>query len=521
MHLFLFSYDFFYESALFRNDQYPELGTQTMVCKHSDFVDSKFRQWALKVVTSESSGANQSDFDPFFFDLIVTFPRSNDNHEAHVRCATKLGLDGSQSTKNIKSDITAYRESTYLTISDLNDNTVRATDANIIANLTIRNLIPLSAEYLRALDLASEDIPELLVYDNTSPIAFRAVLLWAIYMGNRLEYCVSTNSKDAVVNYPELCIPCTLHQEMRIGEAIFNKVQQETYTIWQKESKKIALQKMVELSKIINAALENMPDACYRSFDTNSMSYEVKVDASNKVEAFKLSGIRQRKVLNHRRQIIDCCFPDNHAAAQDRRASYTDLMDTFVSIRDKLRKDDDFTDEEIVLLQIEMDKFCTLFTTMFGTAAETNYIHLLESGDLTYYLKKYRNLHRHNTTCIEATVAYLRGFLLRKTQHWGNSGTGSNKRKFASAEALQKIMLRNAGRLIGRAHSKKSPGKTLNKVAAYVEKGKNILQNKRKREPSDKADKRQRGRPIKVMPAQQNQASIPSTPLDDVDVLKR
>jgi hypothetical protein len=309
---------------------------------------------------------------------------------------------------------------------------------------------------------------------------------------------------------------------MRIGEAIFNKLQQETYVLWTTESKKVAQKKMEELSLIINAALENIPDTTYGSFDTNSMSYEVKVDSSsNKVESFKLSGVRQRKVFNIRDQIIDCCFPVNLAAAKDRRESYIKLCDKFVSIRDALRRDDDFTDDEISMLQIEMDRFCLLFIQMFGTAAETNYIHLLESGDLIYYLKRFRNLHRHNTTCIEATVAYLRGFLLRKTQHWGNSGKGKSKRKFASAEALQKIMLRKAGRSIGRARTNRSPGKTLNKVSEYVAQGKHILKKRKQEQTSlfrnDQNVPKKRGRPTKTAITQQQPAEVPTTPPLDTE----
>lgn len=66
------------------------------------------------------------------------------------------------------------------------------------------------------------------------------------------------------------------------------------------------------------------------------------------------------------------------------------------------------------------------------------------------------NIHRHNTTIVEATVKFMRGYLVRRTQNRGNSGNGDTRTKYFTSNAVQKLMLRMAGRTIG--EMKRSPG---------------------------------------------------------------
>jgi hypothetical protein len=451
--------------------------------------------------------------DSFYLDLMVSFPSSNDKIDDLKSFSDRLGLDYSGLDKEkIKKNIINYKDSVYLTIEDIKTNNIRATLQNIDQNLTIRNLSYPSENYEIAYNEAKVLCPELDQYSPDTLEAKKYVLLWAIYMGNRLAYCREAERTDAMVLYPECCIPCTLHGECRIGEAIFNKLQQDTYNKHLQVRKKDALEKMKELSVVINAALEGIPETSFGNFDSKLMTYEIKTDvSSNKVSPFKLSCVRQRKVYGVWDHVVECCFPadfvDGDILRLERKQDYLELGHMFNFIRDSLRKDDDFTDEEINSLQLKMDTFCDKYTTMFGLEI-TNYIHLWQSGDLCFYLKRYGNIHRHNTTCMEAIVGYLRSFLFRRTQNNGSSGNKDGRKKFALSKAVKKIMLRKTGRSIGRLRVNRSPAsKNIDLVSSLTTKGRDI--NKGTNEGN-----RKRGRPKKEM-LKESQESFPDSQYDE------
>ena len=59
--------------------------------------------------------------------------------------------------------------------------------------------------------------------------------------------------------------------------------------------------------------------------------------------------------------------------------------------RDEAQPD---SDVDIVDLQNNIDNWYRLWISLTGIEGMTNYIHLLGSGHITYYLKKYMNLRR-------------------------------------------------------------------------------------------------------------------------------
>jgi len=62
------------------------------------------------------------------------------------------------------------------------------------------------------------------------------------------------------------------------------------------------------------------------------------------------------------------------------------MFKLFAEISIMLQKDEDFDEEEIMILQDKMDSFCLLYKELFGTDAVTNYIHLWAAGHIRSYL---------------------------------------------------------------------------------------------------------------------------------------
>lgn len=175
--------------------------------------------------------------------------------------------------------------------------------------------------------------------------------------------------------------------------------------------------KLRDINCLINDALCNSPSTYLDAEEEeeekdSSFSYEVKVE-NRKILDFKVSNARMRKVAHRFEEFIDVCFSNiisNDIDIEERKQQYKSLFRLFLDATQILRKDDDFCDSEINDVQLLMDRFFILFIQMFGPASVTNYIHLWGSGDIRYYLTKYRNIHRHSTISLECTVGFMRRF---------------------------------------------------------------------------------------------------------------
>jgi len=61
-----------------------------------------------------------------------------------------------------------------------------------------------------------------------------------------------------------------------------------------------------------------------------------------------------------------------------------------------LRKTQEYTDEDIEIFQDKIDSFFKAYVETSGASKEgiTNYIHMLGSAHVAYYMKKHRNLYK-------------------------------------------------------------------------------------------------------------------------------
>lgn len=276
-----------------------------------------------------------------------------------------------------------------------------------------------------------------------------------------------------------------------LGSNIISKLIAESYSLASKISSKDSRVKVTSINHFINKAFSgcsssepnNEGDGEIDEEITSECSYEIKIE-NNKPADFKVSNARMRKVAVCYEELIDVCFKDINPAIRvsdmsmdGRKQDYMDLFRLFIETAAMLRIDDDFSDHEINEIQLSMDKFFRLYINMFGRTSITNYIHLWGSGDLRYYLNKYRNLHRHSTTSLECTVGFMRRyvyfylhfllavsfiytvhrFLLSKTNCGGNTGKGETRKKFSHAEAILKWMLRSSTRTIDALRQVRSP----------------------------------------------------------------
>ena len=128
-------------------------------------------------------------------------------------------------------------------------------------------------------------------------------------------------------------------------------------------------------------------------------------------------------------------------------------MVTFPPIIVGLRKRSSFSDVEIFDLQKNIDNWYRLWISLTGIERIINYIHLLGSGHIMYYLKKYRNLYRYSNQSLERLNKRVKIFYLQRTQRGGHgksAGEEANnihicKHTKPIARWLQKVIMWNTG----------------------------------------------------------------------------
>ena len=116
--------------------------------------------------------------------------------------------------------------------------------------------------------------------------------------------------------------------------------------------------------------------------------------SAGKLKPISLSNGSARKVVKNSALLFDLVF-ENHPVGCVRRNMFKDFItDKFASVIEKLRHRVDFTDDDLIDLQRKVDIFYDLWFKSYGKDGLKNYVHLLGSSHVMYYLKKHRNLYK-------------------------------------------------------------------------------------------------------------------------------
>jgi hypothetical protein len=89
---------------------------------------------------------------------------------------------------------------------------------------------------------------------------------------------------------------------------------------------------------------------------------------------------------------------------------------------EKLRQKNDFTEEDILEIQGDVDDWFQDWVSLHGADGMTNYIHLLASGHVSEYLSRHRNMYKHSQQDWEAFNALLKSLYFLRTGHGSGGG---------------------------------------------------------------------------------------------------
>jgi hypothetical protein len=239
----------------------------------------------------------------------------------------------------------------------------------------------------------------------------------------------------AVALAVEKLVPCILHMKLRLTEKLFHC--------------------------LINSALERYGDSPYdanqrKLFDTTiSECIRGKIlgneecgrpsqftftwcKGNRSVEKPSFTGSGCNKVLVGLKKLATQIFDptldeesENNDERLNVRTKNSNLLATWLSIGENLvpmwkliEQHDDFTQDQILQLHKRCNTFMCQWVELYGHVHITNYIHIIGSGHLPYFAKKYGNLYRFSQQGWEALNQMIKHFYFNNTNHGGSSGNG-------------------------------------------------------------------------------------------------
>jgi len=121
--------------------------------------------------------------------------------------------------------------------------------------------------------------------------------------------------------------------------------------------------------------------------------------------------------------IIDGSIPDNEGEFKEKLLMACSKYNEAISILTSHRA---LTDEEIDTFQDLIDDFFETWVELFGHDGLTNYLHLLGSGHVMYFLQKYRCLYIYSQQGWEALNSVCTSYILQNSSRGGRN-SGQNK----------------------------------------------------------------------------------------------
>ena len=229
----------------------------------------------------------------------------------------------------------------------------------------------------------------------------KLILLFAKFIGNRLEYCNVKRDRTRVVTRIEMLIPCGIHNNIRIPSTLLTYLRKEV------DNRKdlLAPQKMLfgqKLEESINASIGS----------GNSASFNFTIEKS-RVQVVSLTGVKLFQVMGNWSSLVDVVFAGLDAPADmEKRMKWCDLGERFLDIMYLLNFKYDMNSSQIDRFQLCVDLFCSRFRELIGLDKETNYIQNMSAGVFSYFLRQYGSIYAYNNTAMEACAGREQDFII-------------------------------------------------------------------------------------------------------------
>lgn len=296
------------------------------------------------------------------------------------------------------------------------------------ANLKITKKIA-KQEYMRTtllpeLKLREKDMNDVMNLSYTAKIELLQVHLikeeYLSYIYTTLDK--SRTTREAALVLIEQCIPCSLHLDLRITEKTFKVLLQEGLNKCENNNDYIK-----KIEDFINNVVFGRSER-----RTGHWKFPLAIGSNDTVADLSIGGQYTYKYYDNYIGLIDACIEN-----EVRRSQWKSIIQKYIEFTKIINQKTNFTDNDIDKFDDLVDDWFQEIVDNFGINMITNYIHMLGSGHVSYYMKKYRNLYRYNQQGWEGLNSKITDYFFR------HSGKGGGKGNKLYIDAVGRMLLRD------------------------------------------------------------------------------
>jgi hypothetical protein len=242
----------------------------------------------------------------------------------------------------------------------------------------------------------------------------------------------SEQGKEAALMLIHQAIPCIMHLENRSGEKILTMLLSVGADHYQRHRGGASLDGYVkEVQRIVQTIILGT--------EWRPKQWRVPMkEKGDEIGKVSLSNSTTRQFMSNCYPLIDYIFSRPEDA--ELRTKWRDTITLYNSAIDLLRKPTIFSDDEIEEFQTLVDDFYKHWIELVGREGITNYIHMLGSGHIAYYLQVHRNLYKFSQQNWESLNEKMKVTYFRNTQRGGN--WGKNEREGSYLLSVIKVFQR-------------------------------------------------------------------------------
>ncbi len=222
--------------------------------------------------------------------------------------------------------------------------------------------------------------------------------------------------KEAAMILLEQAIPCIMHLENRVGEKILTVLLSLGADLFQRR------RRVKSLTNYANGVQHIVNTTC---LGTRHRPKQWRLHLGKKNDTIlkvSLSNKKTRKLMDTIGNIIDHIF--QHPDDAPMQNIWHSMMQKYNSAIRILRKKSEYTNDDIARFQELIDDFFLSYIEDSGAGKEgvTNYLHMLASGHIKYYMTVHRNLYKFSQQGWESLNAKYKLTFFNHTQRGGNFG---------------------------------------------------------------------------------------------------
>jgi hypothetical protein len=243
----------------------------------------------------------------------------------------------------------------------------------------------------------------------------RVLLTCLARMSNLRDVIAYESSVVNAMYKAEHQLPCVLHLHKRVIEKVTTMIYCVSLDEVSTTNKNARKRQIAKISHIINTIAYDTP--------TDPGTYRVPNDQKKGlIGEVKFDESRAKDLEEELNAILPLLIRQ-----EPNKTAWSSCISQISTVIKILSKKLDFIYDEIDDVKRRLDDWAVDWIALCGHEGMTNYTHLLVSGQVTYFLRRYRNLFRYSNQGWEFQNSQTKYIYMHRTNRGGSEGTSGGR----------------------------------------------------------------------------------------------